>query len=115
MYRILQSFKPSDVTAEETHKMGYELVIKFTKGKHQFVVSTHTDKVHIHTHIEFNSTNLECDSKFNNFKNSTFALLELKISCTRNMVYPLLRSRKNAVRDMRKLPLTHWTAQRFQR
>lgn len=76
-YRILQSFKPGEISPEEANKIGYELAIAFTKGKHQFVVSTHTDKAHIHTHIEFNSTNLDCDGKFNNFKNSAFALREL--------------------------------------
>ena len=48
--------------------------MKFTGGQHQFVVATHTDKRHIHTHIEFNSTNLNCDAKFQNVKNSAFIL-----------------------------------------
>lgn len=76
-YRILQSFMPGEISPEEANQIGYELAMAFTKGKHQFVVSTHTDKAHIHTHIEFNSTNLDCNGKFNNFKNSAFALREL--------------------------------------
>lgn len=76
-YRILQSFKPGEITPEEANKLGYELAMEFTKGQHQFVVSTHIDKAHIHTHIEFNSTNLDCDGKFKNFKNSAFALRKL--------------------------------------
>ena len=70
MYRIIQSFKPGEVTPEEANRIGYELAMKFTGGKHQFVVSTHTDKEHIHNHIEFNSTNLDCDGKFQNVKDS---------------------------------------------
>lgn len=46
-YRILQSFQPGEITSEEANKLGYELAMKFTKGQHQFVVSTHTDKAHI--------------------------------------------------------------------
>jgi len=38
------------------------------------VVSTHIDQDHIHTHIEFNSTNLECTGKFRNVKNSYLLL-----------------------------------------
>lgn len=76
-YRIIQSFKPGEISPEEANKIGYELAMAFTKGKHQFVVSTHTDKKHLHSHIEFNSTNLTCDGKFNNFKNSAFALREI--------------------------------------
>lgn len=35
------------------------------------------DRAHIHNHVEFNSTNLDCDGKFKNFKNSAFALRKL--------------------------------------
>lgn len=70
MYRIVQSFKPGEVTPEEANRIGYELAMKFTGGQHQFVVATHVDKKHIHNHIEFNSTNLNCDGKFKNVKNS---------------------------------------------
>ncbi len=74
MYRIIQSFKPGEISPEDAHKLGCELAMKFTGGQHQFVVATHTDKRHIHTHIEFNSTNLNCDAKFQNVKNSAFIL-----------------------------------------
>ena len=66
MYRIIQSFKPGEISPEEANRLGYELAMKFTGGQHQFVVATHVDKAHIHTHIEFNSTNLNCDGKFQN-------------------------------------------------
>lgn len=76
-YRMIQSFAPGEITPEDANKLGYELAMEFTKGRHQFVVSTHVDKAHIHNHVEFNSVNLDCDGKFNNFKNSSFALREL--------------------------------------
>ena len=77
MYRILQSFKPGEITPEEANRIGYELAMRFTGGKHQFVVATHTDKAHIHTHIEFNSVNLDCDGKFKNVKDSARVLRRL--------------------------------------
>ena len=77
MYRILQSFKPGEITPEEANRIGYELAMQFTGGKHQFVVATHTDKAHIHTHIEFNSVNLDCDGKFKNVKGSALVLRRL--------------------------------------
>ena len=64
MYRVIQSFKPGEVTPEEAHKIAYELAMKLTKGQHQFVICTHVDRAHIHSHIEFNSTNLDCTGKF---------------------------------------------------
>lgn len=33
---------------------------------------THVNKAHIHNYVEFNSVNLECDGKFNNFRNLMF-------------------------------------------
>lgn len=69
-YMIRQSFKPNEITPEKANEIGYKLALEYTKKEHQFIVCTHTDKQHIHNHIIFNSTNLDCDRKFNNKKNS---------------------------------------------
>ena len=66
-YMIRQSFKPGEVNAKEANNIGYELAMRFTKGKHMFFVATHTDRNHIHNHIIFNSTTLDCTRKFKNF------------------------------------------------
>ena len=53
-YQIRQSFKPGEITAEEANKVGYELAMRFTKGKHAFVVATHTDRQHIQSYLKQN-------------------------------------------------------------
>ena len=73
-YLIIQSFEPGSITPEEANKLGYKLALEFTGGEHQFIVATHIDKKHIHNHIEFNSTALDCSHKFNNIKNSYIPL-----------------------------------------
>ena len=73
-YLIIQSFEPGTITPEDANKLGYRLALEFTGGEHQFVVATHVDKKHIHCHIEFNSTALDCSHKFNNVKNSFIPL-----------------------------------------
>lgn len=73
-YQIRQSFKPGEISPEEANKLGYELAMRFTKGKHAFTVATHTDKVHMHNHIYFNSTTLDGTRKFKNFWFSGIAL-----------------------------------------
>lgn len=93
-YRIIQSFQPGEITPEEAGRLGYELAMKFTKGQHQFVVSTHVDKSHIHNHIEFNSTNLTCDGKFKNFKNSASALRRLNDQICREHGYSVIENPK---------------------
>lgn len=45
--------------------------------KYAFIVTTHTDKEHIHSHIYYNSTTLDCSRKFRNFWGSSFALRRL--------------------------------------
>ena len=76
-YQIRQSFKPGEITAEEANKVGYELAMRFTKGKYAFIVATHTDREHIHNHIIYNSTALDGRKKFRNFWLSTFAVQRL--------------------------------------
>lgn len=73
-YQIRQSFKPGEVTPEEANRIGHELGMRFTKGKHAFIVATHTDRAHIHNHIIFNSTALDCTRKFRDFFLSGLAL-----------------------------------------
>ena len=76
-YQVRQSFKPGEITPEEANKIGYELASRFLKGKHAFLVATHTDKKHIHNHILWNSATLDCTKKFRNFFGSTFAIRRL--------------------------------------
>ena len=47
-YQIRQSFKPGEITPEEANQVGHELAMRFTKGKHAFIVATHIDRTHIH-------------------------------------------------------------------
>jgi len=73
-YHIRQSFKPDEITPEEANVIGYELAMRFTRGRHAFIVCTHTDRSHIHNHVIWNSTTLDCTKKFRNFIGSSFAL-----------------------------------------
>ena len=76
-YQIRQSFKPGEITAEEANRVGYELALRFTKGKYSFIVATHTDRAHIHNHIVFNSTSMDGTKKFKDFWRSGLALQKL--------------------------------------
>ena len=76
-YQIRQSFYPGEITPKEANRIGYELAMRWTKGRHAFIVTTHTDKQHIHCHIYYNSTTLDYTRKFRNFWGSSFALRRL--------------------------------------
>lgn len=77
-YQIRQSIKLGEITPEEANEVGYETGMRFTKGKHAFIVATHVDRAHIHNHIIFNSTNLECDRKLRDFWDFWFSGIELQ-------------------------------------
>lgn len=51
--------------------------MRFTKGKHAFVVATHTDRKHIHNHVIFNSTALDGTRKVRDFFFSALAVQQL--------------------------------------
>ena len=76
-YQFRQSFKPGEVTAEEANRIGYEFAERFLKGRHAFIVCTHVNRHHIHNHVIWNSTTLDCSRKFRNFWNSTKAVRRL--------------------------------------
>ena len=52
-FHLIQSFAPGEVSAEEAHKIGKELADRLLQGRYSYVVSTHTDKGHIHNHLIF--------------------------------------------------------------
>ncbi|MBP3399099.1 MAG: relaxase/mobilization nuclease domain-containing protein, partial [Erysipelotrichaceae bacterium] len=76
-YQIRQSFKPGEVTPEEANQVGYETAMRWTKGKHAFIVATHIEKAHIHNHIIYNSTTVDGSRKFDNFFLSGLAVQKL--------------------------------------
>ena len=91
-YQIRQSFKPGEITPEEANKVGYETAMRFTKGKHAFIVATHVDRAHIHNHIIFNSTTLDSTRKFRDFRLSGLALARLSdIVCLEHRLSVIIR------------------------
>lgn len=82
-YQVRQSFLPGEVTPEEANRIGYEFASRFLKGNHAFIVATHIDKHHIHNHIIWNATSLDCQRKFRNFFLSYKAVARLSdLICT---------------------------------
>ena len=76
-YQLRQSFKPGEVTPEEANRIGYELASRLLGGDHAFIVATHTDRKHIHNHIVFCATTLDCTHKFRNRWNSSKLVAEI--------------------------------------
>ena len=84
-YQIRQSFKPDEIAPELANEIGYQLAEKISKGNNAFLVTTHTDRSHIHNHIYINSTNLDCKKKFRDFLGSGRAIAKISdLLCLKN-------------------------------
>ncbi|MDI5917767.1 SAG1250 family conjugative relaxase [Streptococcus equi subsp. zooepidemicus] len=63
-HHLIQSFSPEDkMTPEEINRIGYETIKELTGGNFRFIVTTHTDKDHIHNHILINAIDLNSEKK----------------------------------------------------
>ena len=76
-YHLRQSFVRGEITPEEANRIGCELASRFTHGQHAYVVATHEDRRHVHSHIIISAVNLDCDRKFRNFWGSSKAIRRL--------------------------------------
>ena len=52
-FHLIQAFMPGEVSYEEAHRIGVELADQLLEGKHSYIVTTHTDRGHIHNHVIF--------------------------------------------------------------
>lgn len=69
---IIQSFDSDDnLTPELAHQYGVELAENYLKGKHQYVVITHTETDNLHNHIIFNSVDFKDLKMFDSTRQHT--------------------------------------------
>lgn len=54
-YHIIQSFKPGELTPEQTHVIGVEFARRLFGERFEVVIGTHLDRHHLHNHIAVNS------------------------------------------------------------
>ena len=64
-HHYCHSFSPDDdVTPEQVHKLTLDLVQKIAGDNFQYLIATHSDKDHIHSHIVINSVNMVTGKKW---------------------------------------------------
>ena len=59
---------------ETAHKIGKQLADAVTKGQHEYVLTTHIDKGHVHNHIIFCAVNFVDHRKYNSNKRSYYGI-----------------------------------------
>ncbi|HIE4742450.1 TPA: relaxase/mobilization nuclease domain-containing protein [Clostridioides difficile] len=73
-FHLIQSFEPGEVDYETAHKIGRQLADAVTKGQHEYVLTTHIDKGHVHNHIIFCAVNFVDHHKYNSNKRSYYGI-----------------------------------------
>lgn len=66
-YHFRQSFPVGSATPEEVFEMAKEWIEAITGGNHNYVISVHTDKPHIHAHIMVDPMNNKTKKKWRIF------------------------------------------------
>ncbi|MCM1373762.1 MAG: relaxase/mobilization nuclease domain-containing protein [Muribaculum sp.] len=73
-FHLIQSFEPGEVDYQKAHEIGRQLADMVTKGQHEYVLTTHIDKGHIHNHIIFCAVNFVDHHKYNSNKRSYYGI-----------------------------------------
>ena len=73
-HHLIQSFEPGEVDYEKAHEIGKQLADAVTKGQHEYVLTTHIDKGHVHNHIIFCAVNFVDHRKYNSNKRSYYGI-----------------------------------------
>ncbi len=114
-FHLIQSFAPGEVDAKEAHKIGEELADRLLQGRYSYVISTHTDRDHIHNHLVFCAANNidyhkyhDCKQTYWNIRHLSDQLCEehnLSVICS----YP--PNRKKYKQWLSEKNKTSWKAQ----
>ena len=73
-HHLIQAFEPGEVDYQTAHEIGRQLADAVTKGQHEYVLTTHIDKGHIHNHIIFCAVNFVDHHKYNSNKRSYYGI-----------------------------------------
>ena len=73
-FHLIQSFEPGEVDYQKAHEIGKQLADAVTKGQHEYVLTTHIDKGHVHNHIIFCAANFVDHRKYNSNKRSYYGI-----------------------------------------
>jgi len=71
-HHLIQSFAPGEASPEQAHEIGKRLADEILKGRHEYVLTTHCDKGHIHNHLIFCAVNFVDYHKYISNKKSYY-------------------------------------------
>ena len=76
-FHLIQAFSPGEISYEEAHQIGKELADRLLEGKYSYVLTTHTDKSHVHNHLIFCSADNITFSHYHDCKKNYWKIRNL--------------------------------------
>lgn len=77
-WHMIISYHPNDLTDPKlAHEVSTKIADSVLKGKYEYVLTTHTDKKHIHSHLIFNATGFKDYHKYVSNKRTYHKLCQI--------------------------------------
>ena len=74
---VIQSFEIGEVTPELAHEIGKQFADEILGGKHEYVLTTHIDKDHVHNHLIFNAVDFVDYHAYKSYKRIYYDMREV--------------------------------------
>ena len=74
---VIQSFDVGEVTPELAHEIGKQFADEILGGKYEYVLTTHTDKDHVHNHLIFNAVDFVDHHAYKSYKKIYYDMREV--------------------------------------
>ena len=74
---VIQSFEIGEVTPELAHEIGKQFADEILGGKYEYVLTTHTDKDHVHNHLIFNAVDFVNYHAYKSYKRIYYDMREV--------------------------------------
>ena len=74
---VIQSFDVGEVTPELAHEIGKQFADEILGGKYEYVLTTHTDKGHVHNHLIFNAVDFVDHHAYKSYKKIYYDMREV--------------------------------------
>ena len=74
---VIQSFDVGEVTPELAHEIGKQFADEILGGKYEYVLTTHTDKNHVHNHLIFNAVDFVDHHAYKSYKKIYYDMREV--------------------------------------
>lgn len=102
-HHIIQSFAPGEVSPNDAHDLGVELIERITGGDHDYVVATHQDRSHIHNHIMFNPVNKTTLKRYRMGKSRVFEFREISDELCRSAGLSVIEIPQRGARNLHEI------------